>query len=684
MEPDVFEPMNSVPACASARPVLSRTLAVAATCAGVVAALLAWLASRSDFFPIDLTISRIVQAAPLDWLGVPLGALNAIGFAPMVAITYGAVVVTLFAIGWKWEAAVAGFTVLGSAGVSHLVKAIVDRPRPSMQLVHVDHQLTHNSSFPAGHVVNFTALAGFLCYVACIRLAPSRFRTLLLAILVTLIGLMGLARIRAGEHWPSDVLGGYLVGIVWLTVSVVFYRWGSRWIPRRSSPLRRRGSSRGARRTRHVLLMLPVTGMLLGPAGGAFAEARFGDSSWVAPGVPTLDDSTSGGARVAPSDHERRWETALRMPFRIAFFPLRLVALGLEASATRFGDGIYARRLQPPARPGLRFSPSIDIGGVTDLGVGPALTWVGFPIAEAKLSMSGTWSNRDRRRARLREAIHDRKTLGLLLTVNYDLKPDRRYSGIGNATPPTDVSYFLLESTDAEAALHFGASPLRQLRLMGGYSTMSPRRGYNGTPLLESVFPTDVPYNHATSREMLYGVGGDLAVLDDPRDPSLGVHGRFELRHAAGLRDRDPDYNLWLLEGRAYLPVFAKRRVIAVRCVYTGVEPTGGTEVLPFYRLARSDGTIRFAGYATDRFRDRQLAIARIEYRWPLLHTVDAVALYELGEVASRAAGFTLAAAHKSYGGGLRLGMSDKAAFRVEVAKSAEGLESMLRLTSDF
>ena len=40
------------------------------------------------------------------------------------------------------------------------------------------------------------------------------------------MALMGIARIDAGEHWASDVLGGYLFGIVWLVVTVEVYAWG--------------------------------------------------------------------------------------------------------------------------------------------------------------------------------------------------------------------------------------------------------------------------------------------------------------------------------------------------------------------------------------------------------------------------------------------------------------------------
>ena len=276
--------------------------------------------------------------------------------------------------------------------------------------------------------------------------------------------------------------------------------------------------------------------------------------------------------------------------------------------------------------------------------------------------------------------------MGFRLRADYDYKPNRRYYGIGNETPETNLSYYLLESTNAEGALVLGASALRQLRVIGGYSSMSPRRGYQGKPLLEDVFaPADAPFEHQKTQELWYGVTGDLAALDDGRDPSRGVHGRVDLRRAAGLRSSDLDFDQWRLEARGYLSVFARRRVIAVRGVFAGVNPSGGNAaLLPFYRLPQSEGASRFAGYTSERFRDRQLVLARIEYRWQVFFRMSALALYELGEVAPRTGLFSLGDAHKSYGGGLRLGLSDAATMRVEVAKSVEGLHAVLSLGGDF
>ena len=196
-------------------------------CVGLAFVALAVLAYRIAFFSIDLTITRHVQSLQAAWIEPLLRPLNVLGFPPLVGIIYGTIILLIFGVGARWEAVAAGFATLGAAGLHYLVTTLVARPRPPMDLVHVAHHLP-GSGFPAGHVLNFTVFAGFLCYLACTHLTPSWPRTVLLALLVTMIALMGIARIHAGEHWPSDVLGGYFLGAVWLAAAVEFYRWGKR------------------------------------------------------------------------------------------------------------------------------------------------------------------------------------------------------------------------------------------------------------------------------------------------------------------------------------------------------------------------------------------------------------------------------------------------------------------------
>jgi len=200
---------------------------IAALGAGVVFVWLAILAHSARYFPIDLEITRALQRVDTPWLLVPFRTLNAFGFAPIVTITFALVVLALFLAGRRWEAICAGLATLGAAGLTELVKAIVGRPRPFPDLVNVAHHIG-SPGFPAGHVMNFTPFVGFLCYIASVRMAPSWRRTGLIGVLLIMIVTMGAARIYDGEHWPSDVLGSYLLGFAWLVTMISVYEWGRR------------------------------------------------------------------------------------------------------------------------------------------------------------------------------------------------------------------------------------------------------------------------------------------------------------------------------------------------------------------------------------------------------------------------------------------------------------------------
>lgn len=112
--------------------------------------------------------------------------------------------------------------------INALINGLVARPRPHN--VHVPTLGGLGShSFPSGHVEHVTMLFGFLFYLTLLvwQAHPAHWRWLLLAcqlICVYLIALIGIGRIVAGDHQPSDVLAGYLVAALLLPLVVRFYR----------------------------------------------------------------------------------------------------------------------------------------------------------------------------------------------------------------------------------------------------------------------------------------------------------------------------------------------------------------------------------------------------------------------------------------------------------------------------
>ncbi len=110
--------------------------------------------------------------------------------------------------------------VIGSTLFTFVTKMIFERARPIDILL-----LESTYSFPSGHATVTVALYGFLAYIA-IRFSERfavQVRIVMITILLTV--LIGVSRIVLNEHYLSDVLGGYLVGTLWLTVAISITEW---------------------------------------------------------------------------------------------------------------------------------------------------------------------------------------------------------------------------------------------------------------------------------------------------------------------------------------------------------------------------------------------------------------------------------------------------------------------------
>lgn len=183
------------------------------------------LARASSYFPLDLRITLGVQTVNAVWFYGLMWGVSVLGYSPQSFLLAGAIVLMLLIIGLRWEAVTASLAALGVSGLGALVKIIVHRPRPSPDLVHVVQRL-EAYGFPSGHVLFYTAFFGFLLFLCYTLLKVSFARTSMLVILVGLVGLVGVSRIYLGAHWASDVLGAYLLGSLWLAITVYVYRWG--------------------------------------------------------------------------------------------------------------------------------------------------------------------------------------------------------------------------------------------------------------------------------------------------------------------------------------------------------------------------------------------------------------------------------------------------------------------------
>ena len=172
---------------------------------------------------IDRGVELFVQGFPWGPVAYLFAATNAIaGFWQLLLGL--ALAVALAA----WDPRAGYLLAIGSGAslLDNLIKIAVQRQRPATYLVHVL-QPASGYSFPSGHAVFYTWVAVMLGAALAPRLRPALRPWLWLAAgLLILAGCLG--RIYEGVHWPTDVIGGFLLSLSWCAFVL--------WLPERYLP----------------------------------------------------------------------------------------------------------------------------------------------------------------------------------------------------------------------------------------------------------------------------------------------------------------------------------------------------------------------------------------------------------------------------------------------------------------
>ncbi len=111
--------------------------------------------------------------------------------------------------------------VFGSGFTAFFLKYLINRPRPASDLALIAEQ---GPSFPSAHATLIMAFLGFLIYI-CWQTDWSRFlKVILSAFFILLIILVGYSRLYLGVHFLSDIFVGYLIGLIWVGISMYILR----------------------------------------------------------------------------------------------------------------------------------------------------------------------------------------------------------------------------------------------------------------------------------------------------------------------------------------------------------------------------------------------------------------------------------------------------------------------------
>lgn len=135
---------------------------------------------------------------------------------------YALIIGTLFLlINKKFKAGILYLlAIYGADKLYHLIKGIITRPRPSVDVRLID---ISGYSFPSGHSTMSMVTYGLLIYFVC-RFVRNKFlKAVLIALLSLLIICVGISRIWLGVHFPTDVIGGFAFGICVISICAILY-----------------------------------------------------------------------------------------------------------------------------------------------------------------------------------------------------------------------------------------------------------------------------------------------------------------------------------------------------------------------------------------------------------------------------------------------------------------------------
>jgi membrane-associated phospholipid phosphatase len=177
------------------------------------------------FMPVNLLdreFSEEVQEHQNPLLDTAMKLFSWFGYMPNSVIVVLGTALLFFLYKYKREALFLVATMV-SGFISSIVKLIVNRPRPSETLVRIIEK-TRQQSFPSGHVLFYVVFFGFLTMLMFELIAiPKVIRASVGVICMLLIFVVPFSRIYLGAHWFTDVLGGFLLGLLILAILAYLY-----------------------------------------------------------------------------------------------------------------------------------------------------------------------------------------------------------------------------------------------------------------------------------------------------------------------------------------------------------------------------------------------------------------------------------------------------------------------------
>ena len=172
---------------------------------------------------LDVRSAFFAESIRSDFLTLFLKAITYLGEWWFVLGVAAIVTIIFFSKKNRVRAFILWLTVLGTTADTFILKRIIHRQRP------FDALFSENTfSFPSAHSALSIALYGFIAYFFWQNAKNKISKILILTTGIIFIALIGFSRLYLGAHYLSDVIGGYILGALWLALGIYILKYRRR------------------------------------------------------------------------------------------------------------------------------------------------------------------------------------------------------------------------------------------------------------------------------------------------------------------------------------------------------------------------------------------------------------------------------------------------------------------------
>lgn len=180
----------------------------------IVLAIVAWLCTEvweKEAFSFDKSLLLWIHQFATPTLDRVFLSITALGNPEIVIIIFVSTIVWL-GMKKRYSDGIRFFIICsGGVLINSVMKLFFAKPRPELwpRLI-----AEHSCSFPSGHAVGSMVIYGFIAYL--LGKEFQKYRVLIYAAAIMIIISIGVSRLYLGVHYPTDIIAGYGVGLLWL------------------------------------------------------------------------------------------------------------------------------------------------------------------------------------------------------------------------------------------------------------------------------------------------------------------------------------------------------------------------------------------------------------------------------------------------------------------------------------